>query len=79
MKQMYDEDFIIENCLLVDIDYAETLLGEPHCYDEGIDDGCSDGSYTMYRSYDNDSDRRILILYYNSEDYLVYDYAIRQN
>jgi len=73
---LYDEDFIYENCMDIDIDKAEDALGNPHVYDDCIDDGCDDGSYIMKRCFDEDDNGNRLILYYNSEDRLVHDYRI---
>jgi hypothetical protein len=78
VKRTYDEDFIIEECLECKIDKAEKLLGYPRCDDEGYDDGCTDGSYTMYRSYEKDADGFTLKLYYNSKNNVVYDFKIYQ-
>lgn len=73
---IYNEDFI-EKCVLEDIDKVESLLGQPRNEDEGYDDGCDDGSYTMYRTYEEDENGSTLVLYYNSEDRLVHDFEIR--
>lgn len=72
---IYNEDAVIE-CLGEDIDKAEEILGLQKAEDEGYSDGCDDGTYTMYRAYENDSNGNYLVLYYNSEDYLVHDFKL---
>ena len=73
---IYDEDFIYENCMSYNIDEAENALGNPNVYDDAIDDGCYDDTYIVKRCYDKDDNGNRLILYYNREDRLVYDYRI---